>query len=81
VIYYKQQEGHPLEKPRGRPQERIPINIAMLICAEVLILNAKPNRVRTITYQPIADQLGDAIEGELSGEMGSTHTEQSDIYR
>lgn len=53
----------------------------MLICAEVLILNAKPNRVRTITYQPIADQLGEAIEGALSGEMGSTHTEQSDIYR
>jgi len=53
----------------------------MLNCAEVMILNAKPNRVRTTTYQPIADQLGEVIEGALSGVVVSKHTEQSDIYR
>ena len=59
----------------------IPINIAMLNCAEVVILNTKPNRVRTTTYQPITDQLGEVIEGALSGVVVSKHTEQSDIYR
>ena len=66
---------------RGRPPKSIPINIAMLNCAEVMILNTKPNRVRTTTYQPITDQLGEVIEGALSGVVVSKHTEQSDIYR